>query len=96
MQDRQAAGAERTLMLDAGLIGIQAPAEFLQQARILHRLPGELPRVRIRLAEFCKRSSHARDFTIGHLAGQIHTRPGKLLLRDALRQGIVLLQQEAP
>jgi hypothetical protein len=55
-----------------------------------------LPQVRIRLAEFCKRSSHARDFTIGHLAGQIHTRPGKLLLRDALRRGIVLLQQEAP
>ena len=68
--------AERTLILDAGLIGIQAPAEFLQQARILHRLPGESPQVRIRLAEFCKRSSHARDFTIGHLAGQIHTRPG--------------------
>ena len=71
-------------ILDARLVCLQAPGEFLRPAGILHRPPGELARVRSRFAESCKRSSHAPDFTIGRLTGQIHTRSAWLVLRDSL------------
>ncbi len=77
----------RAAVLDAGLVRVQTPEEFLQPVVMLHRLPGELTRVGRRSAESFEQDSHARDFTIGHLAGQIDTGPGERALRNSPAAG---------